>query len=82
MTPVDLQSYTSWKQETGERVAAAGGSRHGVLATRGARPPAHRLPQVGSRDAGRFAAPGPSSSRFRRSTCRRSCAGRAKADVA
>jgi cell division protein FtsZ len=27
MTPVDLQSYTSWKQESGERVAAAGGSR-------------------------------------------------------
>ncbi len=27
LTPVDLQSYTSWKQETGERVAANGGSR-------------------------------------------------------
>jgi hypothetical protein len=27
LTPVDLQSYTSWKQESGERVAAAGGSR-------------------------------------------------------
>jgi cell division protein FtsZ len=27
LTPVDLQSYTSWKQEGGERVAAAGGSR-------------------------------------------------------
>ncbi len=26
-TPVDLHSYSSWKQETGERVAAAGGSR-------------------------------------------------------
>jgi cell division protein FtsZ len=26
-TPVDLHSYTAWKQETGERVAAAGGSR-------------------------------------------------------
>jgi len=26
-TPVDLQSYSSWKQDTGERVAAAGGSR-------------------------------------------------------
>ena len=26
-TPVDLQSYSSWKQESGERVAAAGGSR-------------------------------------------------------
>jgi cell division protein FtsZ len=26
-TPVDLQSYTTWKQESGERVAAAGGSR-------------------------------------------------------
>jgi cell division protein FtsZ len=26
-TPVDLQSYTSWKQEAGERAAAAGGSR-------------------------------------------------------
>jgi len=26
MTPVDLQSYTTWKQD-GERVAAAGGSR-------------------------------------------------------
>ncbi len=27
ITPVDLHSYTSWKQETGERVAASGGSR-------------------------------------------------------
>jgi cell division protein FtsZ len=27
VTPVDLQSYSSWKQDTGERVAAAGGSR-------------------------------------------------------
>ena len=27
LTPVDLQSYTSWKQETGERVAVNGGSR-------------------------------------------------------
>jgi hypothetical protein len=26
-TPVDLHSYASWKQEAGERVAAAGGSR-------------------------------------------------------
>jgi cell division protein FtsZ len=27
LTPVDLHSYTSWKQETGERAAASGGSR-------------------------------------------------------
>jgi len=27
VTPVDLHSYTSWKQESGERVAASGGSR-------------------------------------------------------
>jgi cell division protein FtsZ len=27
LTPVDLHSYTSWKQETGERIAATGGSR-------------------------------------------------------
>jgi cell division protein FtsZ len=27
LTPVDLHSYTSWKQEAGERVAANGGSR-------------------------------------------------------
>jgi cell division protein FtsZ len=27
ITPVDLHSYASWKQETGERVAANGGSR-------------------------------------------------------
>jgi cell division protein FtsZ len=27
LTPVDLQSYSSWKQEAGERVAANGGSR-------------------------------------------------------
>ena len=27
LTPVDLHSYTSWKQETGERAVAAGGSR-------------------------------------------------------
>jgi cell division protein FtsZ len=26
-TPVDLQSYAAWKQETGERAVAAGGSR-------------------------------------------------------
>src|SRR3954452_23787637 len=26
-TPVDLHSYSSWKQESGERLAAAGGSR-------------------------------------------------------
>ena len=26
-TPVDLQSYATWKQETGERAAVAGGSR-------------------------------------------------------
>ena len=26
-TPVDLQSYAAWKQEAGDRVAAAGGSR-------------------------------------------------------
>src|SRR5512145_1603633 len=26
-TPVDLQSYAAWKQDAGERVAAAGGSR-------------------------------------------------------
>ena len=26
-TPVDLQSYAAWKQESGERVAAGGGSR-------------------------------------------------------
>ena len=27
LTPVDLHSYTSWKQETGERITATGGSR-------------------------------------------------------
>jgi cell division protein FtsZ len=27
VTPVDLQSYSSWKQESGERIAANGGSR-------------------------------------------------------
>jgi cell division protein FtsZ len=27
ITPVDLHSYTAWKQETGDRVAASGGSR-------------------------------------------------------
>src|SRR5580765_3352194 len=27
VTPVDLHSYTTWKQDAGERVAAAGGSR-------------------------------------------------------
>jgi len=27
LTPVDLHSYSAWKQEAGERVAAAGGSR-------------------------------------------------------
>jgi cell division protein FtsZ len=26
-TPVDLQSYAAWKQDAGERIAAAGGSR-------------------------------------------------------
>ncbi len=29
-TPVDLQSYAAWKQESGERVAASGGSRISV----------------------------------------------------
>jgi cell division protein FtsZ len=29
LTPVDLQSYAVWKQETGERAVAAGGSRAG-----------------------------------------------------
>jgi cell division protein FtsZ len=26
-TPVDLHSYTNWKQENGDKIAAAGGSR-------------------------------------------------------
>ncbi|HSC30068.1 MAG TPA: cell division protein FtsZ [Vicinamibacterales bacterium] len=30
-TPVDLQSYASWKQESSDRVAAAGGSRMGLI---------------------------------------------------
>jgi len=29
-TPVDLQNYASWKQDSGERVAAAGGSRMSI----------------------------------------------------
>jgi cell division protein FtsZ len=43
-TPVDLHSYTSWKQEATERVAAAGGSRMGF-----ARRPALDLPLVAPR---------------------------------
>jgi hypothetical protein len=27
ITPVDLHSYSAWKQEAGDRVAVAGGSR-------------------------------------------------------
>ena len=34
-TPVDLQSYAAWKQESGERAVAAGGSRMTLLAPRG-----------------------------------------------
>jgi hypothetical protein len=30
LTPVDLHSYTAWKQEAGDRMAAAGGSRMAV----------------------------------------------------
>jgi cell division protein FtsZ len=40
-TPVDLHSYASWKQEAGERVAAAGGSRMSF-----ARRPGIELPTV------------------------------------
>jgi cell division protein FtsZ len=29
-TPVDLQNYASWKQESGERIAAAGGGRMSI----------------------------------------------------
>jgi len=40
-TPVDMNAYTSWKEEVGERVAAAGGSRMVV-----ARRPALDLPPI------------------------------------
>jgi cell division protein FtsZ len=33
-TPVDLQNYTSWRQESGERVAAAGGGGARMSITR------------------------------------------------
>ena len=40
LTPVDLHWYSAWKQEAGERVAAAGGSRMTRRAPRGPRPAA------------------------------------------
>ncbi|PYR80507.1 MAG: hypothetical protein DMF86_00550 [Acidobacteria bacterium] len=33
-TPVDLQSYTAWRQETGEKIAATGGSNVRMPMTR------------------------------------------------
>ncbi len=33
-TPVDLQSYASWKQESGEKIAAAGGGRSRAMFSR------------------------------------------------
>ena len=45
-TPVDLQTYASWKQESTEKVAAAGGSRMSF-----ARRPALDLPAAPSRSA-------------------------------
>jgi cell division protein FtsZ len=33
-TPVDLQNYTSWRQESGERIAAAGGGGSRITITR------------------------------------------------
>ena len=33
-TPVDLQSYTSWKQESGEKIAASGGGSRMVFSRR------------------------------------------------
>jgi hypothetical protein len=45
-TPVDLQTYASWKQESTEKVAAAGGSRMSF-----ARRPALDLPVVPPRAA-------------------------------
>ena len=80
LTPVDLQSYTSWKQEAGERVAVTGGSRMSVLAPRRPRPAARadRRRSSTRRSERTGLAAAPSSSRCRRSTCRHSSAGRAK----
>ncbi|HXW07276.1 MAG TPA: cell division protein FtsZ [Vicinamibacterales bacterium] len=55
-TPVDLHSYASWKQEAGERIAVAGGSRMSFT-----RRPAIELPLTpppSTDDGGRSQAPG------------------------
>ncbi len=46
-TPVDMNAYASWKEEVGERAAAAGGSRMVV-----ARRPALDLPPIAPPQAG------------------------------
>jgi cell division protein FtsZ len=55
LTPVDLHSYTAWKQDAGDRVAAAGGSRmtlsrRAILDLPLALPPAAR--EITEADAG------------------------------
>jgi cell division protein FtsZ len=45
-TPVDLQNYTSWRQESGERIAAAGGGGAGAARINITRRPVLDLPMV------------------------------------
>jgi cell division protein FtsZ len=54
-TPVDLQNYTSWRQESGERVAAAGGGASRMSISRR---PVLDLPLMAPADANGTTAPG------------------------
>jgi cell division protein FtsZ len=47
-TPVDLTAYASWKEEAGERVSAAGGSRVAIARRPVLELPPMRLPDAGS----------------------------------
>ena len=73
-TPVDLQSYAAWKQESGERVAVGG--RLADDACRAGRSSTFRYRWRPRTTWG----PEPSSSLPRRSTCRPSSGARARAD--
>ncbi len=76
-TPVDLQSYAAWKQESGERVAVAEAEARRVAVSRRAVIDIPLPPPPPTTWGWR---PAPSSSRPRRWTSRRSSGGRAKAD--
>ena len=58
-TPVDLQSYAAWKQESGERVAVERRVAHDGVAARGRSTSRYRLPRADDMAGARA----PSSSR-------------------